>query len=79
MSEQCKHEIGPHYITLVLDTGDIVDLEVPDEHLDDVNASLNSALKRKDSWSPCAFEGCKAEFMGHYLTKINMARVVGEI
>jgi hypothetical protein len=65
------------YADLVLDTGELVRIECPGQFEDELYDSLNQCMKRKDEWSPARFEGCNAEFMGHSLSRVNMARVVG--
>lgn len=66
-------------IDLVLDTGELVRIECPEKFNDTLHDSLNNCMKRKEQWSPGQFDGCTAEFLGMYLDRVNMARVVGMI
>ena len=66
-----------NYEDLVLDNGELVRLEITDEHYDKAMDSLNNAMKRGDCWSPSQFEGCKAEYMGMIMNRVAMNKVVG--
>lgn len=65
------------YIDLVLDSGDLVRIECQSKHEDELHDALSNAQKRRDNWSPAMFDGCRAEFLGIALNRVNMARVVG--
>jgi len=62
---------------LVLDNGELVRLECKDSDQDEFYESIGDCLKRRDWWSPERFVGCKATYLGHYLDRVNMARVIG--
>jgi hypothetical protein len=67
------------YVDLVLDNGELIRIECPDKFVDDLHESLSNCLKRNDWWSPIRFDGCRAEYMGMCLDRVNMAKVVGMI
>lgn len=69
--------MGRVYADLVLDIGEIVRLECPTEHEDELYDSLEQAMKRGDWWSPNRFDGCTAEYLGMTLDRVSMKRVVG--
>ncbi len=65
------------YIDLLMDNGELVRIEVPEKFYDQCHESLENSMKRKDWWSPAGFDGCKAEYMGVYLGRVAMHKVVG--
>lgn len=65
------------FVDLVLEDGELVRIECPDKHHDQLYETLQQAMKRRDMWSPMRFSGCKAEYLGLRLDRVNMARVVG--
>ena len=65
------------YIDLVTDSGELVRIECPSEHEDALYESIEHAMKRKDWWSPSQFDGCKVEYIGHPMGRINMSKIVG--
>lgn len=67
------------YVDLILDSGELVRIECPDKHEDALHDSLQNAMKRRDWWAPNQFAGCKAEFMGMLLDRVNMGRVVATL
>ncbi len=62
---------------LVTVDGQIIRLEIPNKHLDEVIDAINNAQMRGDNWSPQMVEGCTAEYMGMYLSRVNMKKVIG--
>lgn len=65
------------FLDLVLDDGELVRIECPNKHVDALHETVQHAMRRKDFWSPNMFDGCKAEYLGLQLDRVNMARVVG--
>ena len=65
------------FADLVLITGELVRIECPLKHEDQLYDSLDSCRKGGDWWSPNAFSGCSAEFMGLSLDRVDMSKVVG--
>lgn len=65
------------YVDLIMDNGELVRIECPGKHEDELHDSLEHCLKRRDWWSPDQFVDCRAEYLGHLLTRVNMGRVVG--
>ena len=65
------------FVDLVMDNGELVRIECPDQHHDDLYDSLNNAMKIGECWSPHRFDGCKAEYMGMSMGRINMKKVAG--
>lgn len=67
------------YVDLVLDNGELVRIECPEKFGDQLHDTLEHAMKRREWWSTNRFDGCRAEYMGLSLDRVNMARVVGEL
>jgi len=67
------------YTDLVMDNGELVRIECPNEFADKMYDTLQNAMKRRDWWSPTQFDGCSAEYMGMNMDKVNMARVIGTL
>lgn len=67
------------YIDLVLDNGEIVRIECPVKHFDACMDAIGNSMKRRDWWSPSMFDGCRATYLGLYIDRVNMARVVAEL
>lgn len=65
------------YVDLVLDTGEIVHIECPGKHKDELHDSIEHAMRRRECWSPSRFDGCRAEYGGVFLDRVNMGRVIG--
>jgi len=65
------------YEDLVMDNGELVRVECPDEYEDEMHDTLQSAMKRRDWWSPSQFDGCSAEYIGLNMGRVNMSKVVG--
>jgi len=64
-------------VDLVLENGQIVQLEIPDQYFDDAMQAITQTAARKDFFSVLRFDGISCEYMGHSLERINMALVVG--
>ena len=64
-------------IDLVTDTGELVRIEYPNHHEDELHDSIENAMKRRDWWSPDAFDGAQATFLGMIMHRVNMGKVVG--
>jgi len=67
------------FVDLVMDNGELVRIECPGKHEDDLHSSIENCMKRRDWWSPNRFDGCHAEYMGMAVSRVNMARVIGEL
>lgn len=67
------------YVDLVMDNGELVRIECPDKHEDELHETLENAMKTRGWWAPGIFDRCKAEYLGHRMDRINMARVVGRM
>jgi hypothetical protein len=67
------------YVDLVLDSGELVRIECPDQFENELHEALYNCMKRKEPWSSGQFDGCHSTFMGMPINKVNMARVVGVI
>lgn len=65
------------FVDLVLEDGELVRIECPERHHDELHETLQQAMKRRDLWAPSRFEGCAAHYLGLRLDRVNMARVVG--
>lgn len=66
-------------VDLVMDNGELVRIECPGKFTDGLHDTLEHAMKRRDWWSPGRFDGCTAEYLGMYLERVNMARVIGRL
>ena len=71
--------MGIEYVDLMMDNGELVRIECPDKYTDDLHDSLEHAMKRRDWWAPSRFDGCRAEYMGIAMDRVNMGRVVGRL
>jgi hypothetical protein len=69
--------MGKQFQDLVLDTGELVRIEFDGEHEDAFYDSLEYAMKRGDWWCPSQFDGCSATYLGSFISRISMRRVVG--
>ncbi len=65
------------FIDLMMDNGELVKIEYPSEHMDNVLETLDNAIKRRDRWSVNQWDGCRAEYMGISLDTVNTGRVIG--
>lgn len=65
------------YIDLVTEKGELVRIECPSKHEDELYDSICNAMKRGDWWSVNQFEGCRAEFMGRPMDRIAMNKIMG--
>lgn len=65
------------FVDLVTDGGELVHIECPDEHSDDLFESLENAMKTSAYWSPGQFDGCRASYMGMNLNCVAMKKVIG--
>lgn len=66
-----------NYADLVLDNGELVQIEYPTEVEDDFWESIENTMKRGDWWSPIKFNNCCATYLGLFMDRVNMRRVVG--
>lgn len=64
------------YADLVLEGGELVRIEYARQHEDEMLESLEHAMKRGDWWAPSLFDGCKANYLGHHIERVNMRKVV---
>lgn len=71
--------MAPVYVDLVLDNGELVRIECPGKYYDELHDSICNSMKRSDWWAPCQFDGCKAEYLGMSLDRVNMKRVIGTL
>jgi hypothetical protein len=67
------------FTDLVMDDGNLVRLECPGKFEDEFIDSISTAIKVRNEWAPGRFDGCKAEYLGHRLDRVNMARVIGRL
>jgi hypothetical protein len=67
-----------NFIDLVMDNGELVRVEIPDKHFDDVMDDIENTMKRRDWWSS-SYDGVKATYLGNILNCVNMGRVVGRM
>jgi len=69
--------MATEFADLILDNGGIIRIEYPDERMDEFFESVDNARARRDWWSVGMFDGCKAEYMGMRLDRVDMQRVIG--
>jgi hypothetical protein len=65
------------WVDLILDNGELVQIECPSKYEDDLHDNLENAMKRGGWWAPTHFSDCRAKYLGIYLDRVNMRRVVG--
>lgn len=65
------------FTDLVLDNGELVRIEYPVKYENEFYDSINNTMKIGEWWSPVRFDGCRAEYLGMLLDRVNMRRVVG--
>ena len=65
------------FVDLMLDNGELVRIQCPGKFEDELHDALENCMKRRDWWSPGQFDGCDAQYMGLYIDRVNMGRVVG--
>lgn len=65
------------YTDLLMDNGELVRIECPEKYHDSFYETLENAMKRRDWWSPGQFDGCRAEYMGISIGRVNMGRIIG--
>lgn len=66
-----------YHATLVLDTGELVNIKCPDAAQDQLLDSLEIALKHDAWWIASLIEGCSVDYLGTAMERVNMRRVVG--
>lgn len=66
-----------YHATLVLDTGELVNIKCPDAAQDELLDSLEIALKLGAWWVASLIEGCTVDYLGTAMERVNMRRVVG--
>ena len=67
------------YVDLVIDNGELVRIECPKRFEDELHDTLEYTMKRRDWWCPSQFDGCKAEYLGQLMDRVNMGRVIGAL
>ena len=71
--------MGVQFIDLVMDNGELTRMEVPEQHYDELWEHIEHSMKRGDWLSPARYRGCKANYMGLDLDRVNMGKVVGTL
>ena len=69
----------PEFVDLVTDSGELIRIECPSKHIDELHDTIEHCMKRGDWWSPNRFDGCKAEYLGLLMSRINMKKVIGTL
>lgn len=67
------------FVDLLMENGELVRIECPDKHHDQLHDTIEHAMKRRDWWSTTQFDGCRAEYMGIAIERVNMSKVVGRL
>lgn len=67
------------YIDLVLDSGELVRIEVPQKYENECWDHIENSMKTRGWFSPCRWEGCGVKYLGMDMERINMAKVVGTL
>lgn len=65
------------YVDLVLDNGELMRIECPAKHADEVLDTVNNQMRMQGLFCAGMLEGCRIEYLGHRIDKVNMVRVVG--
>lgn len=66
-----------YHATLVLDTGELVNIKCPEAAQDQLLDSLEIAVKLGAWWVAGLIEGCSVDYRGTAMERVNMSRVVG--
>lgn len=69
--------MSTEFIDLITVSGELIRIECPDEHCDELYETLDNAKKRGDWWSVGQFDGCKAEYLGNRISRFSMKDVIG--
>jgi hypothetical protein len=64
------------FIDLVMENGELVRIEVPDEHEYECWDAIENSMKTRGFFSPGRWEGCQASYLGMTLGRVNMGKVV---
>lgn len=67
------------FVDLLMENGELVRIECPSKHEDQLHDTIEQAMKRRDWWSPSQFDGCQAEYMGIAIDRVNMGKVIGRL
>jgi hypothetical protein len=65
------------YIDLVLLNGELIRIECPSKYEGQLYDSIEHSMKLGDWWSTNRFEGCSATYLGLFLERVAMNKVVG--
>lgn len=68
--------MSTEYIDLLMDNGELVRIKCPNEYYDECHEAIDNARKSNSWWSTSMFQGCHATYMGIFIDRVNMARVV---
>lgn len=66
-------------VYLIIDNGSLVRLECKSKDTDQFHESIENAVKLRGWWCPGMLGECTANYLGYYLDRVNMARVVGMV
>ena len=69
--------MATEYVDLLAENGEIIRIECPDKHSDDLYETIENSMKRGEWWSPGQWDGCSATYMGIQISRVNMKKVVG--
>jgi hypothetical protein len=64
---------------LILDSGKLIRIECPTDFEDQFYESIYYAIERGEVWATGQFDGCKAEYFGTIIDRINMKKIVGSL
>lgn len=69
----------PLCVDLVTVDGELITLQIPEDHFDAAMEYLHESIRRGDRWSVERFAGCSAEYRGMSLSSVNCAIVAGTL
>jgi hypothetical protein len=67
------------YIDLVMESGELTRIEVPEKHHDECWDFIENSMKLRGFFAPSRWEGCSATYMGIKLDRVNMGKVVATL
>lgn len=67
------------FVDLVTKGGELVRIECPGKFEDELHDTIENAMKRRDWWSRCQFDGCSMTYMGLQLDRVNMGEIIGTL
>lgn len=58
---------------------EIVRIEIPEKHEDECWDEIANAMKARGWWSSGQWDNCRATYLGHLVSRVNMGLVVATL